>query len=170
MDNFHVQKYADVGKKALCKHLWYLSERNVSMAFFDSEVPVPEKLKMVDKLTRTETNPKNRRSASNSVQHKADVISGSMTLADFVTPRSLEFFQIMQINTDFLKKSPHLWDDDEEYQKARARVAALQVVNDTAERAVKLISDYHQKLTRDPDQQQYLLQLIEFHRKNHPLR
>lgn len=51
-----------------------------------------------------------------------------------------------------------------EYIVAQKRVQALQVVNDIAERAVKLASDFNGKLTKDPDQEQFLLQVVEYHR------
>ena len=47
----------------------------------------------------------------------------------------------------------------------------MRVVNDTAERAVKLVSDFSQAetlLTRDEDQLQFVLQVVEGHRIDFP--
>ena len=44
----------------------------------------------------------------------------------------------------------------------------LKVVNDTAERGVKLIQDYNSIITNDEDQKQYLLQVVQQHRRNFP--
>lgn len=42
------------------------------------------------------------------------------------------------------------------------------VTNDVAERGVKLVADFNEKSTKDPLQQQYMLQVIEKHRRENP--
>jgi len=42
------------------------------------------------------------------------------------------------------------------------------VVNDVAERNVKLIEEYNTILTKDEDQKQYLLQVVNEYRKKYP--
>lgn len=44
----------------------------------------------------------------------------------------------------------------------------LSVVNDAAERAVKLISDFNRALTFDEADKQYLLQVVEHYRHTFP--
>lgn len=75
----------------------------------------------------------------------------------------------MEISTTFMRKPAEEWCSDESYLDAKQRVASLTVVNDVAERGVKLISDFNMKSTRDPVQQQYLLQVIEEHRREYPM-
>jgi len=41
-------------------------------------------------------------------------------------------------------------------------------VNDRAERAVKLVSDYNSSITTNEEQKQYLLQIILNHRAKYP--
>lgn len=53
---------------------------------------------------------------------------------------------------------------------AQQRVKALAVVNDVAERAVKLVSDLNNSVTKDPEQHEYLLQVVEHHRKMKPMK
>ena len=64
--------------------------------------------------------------------------------------------------------TPDKWDDLPEYRTARSTVAALKVINDAAERGVKLVSDYTKVITRNEDQLQYLLQMVESHRRKFP--
>jgi hypothetical protein len=45
---------------------------------------------------------------------------------------------------------------------------ALSVVNDTAERGVKLIQDFSAILTNDEEQKQFLLQAVQEHRTLFP--
>ena len=47
-------------------------------------------------------------------------------------------------------------------------VKSLKVVNDMAERGVKLIQDYNTILTKDEEQKQFLLQVIQEHRRMYP--
>lgn len=58
-----------------------------------------------------------------------------------------------------MEKDPDFWKDDENYKKARDVVAELKVVNDTAERGVKLMDEFNSKFTKNEDQKQYLLQV-----------
>ena len=53
-------------------------------------------------------------------------------------------------------------------QPAESIVTALKVVNDTAERGVKLIQDYNLILTKDEEQKQFLLQVVQEHRRLYP--
>ena len=76
----------------------------------------------------------------------------------------------MDVDPDFLKVSATKWEQLEKYQHARQRCASLVVVNDVAERGVKLITDFNEKLCRDYKQQEYLLQVIEHHRHEYPLK
>jgi hypothetical protein len=48
-------------------------------------------------------------------------------------------------------------------------LSSLKVVNDIAERAVALARDFNGSLSRDSEQQQFLLQVVEHHRKEFPV-
>lgn len=67
-----------------------------------------------------------------------------------------------------MNKDPSEWMDDEDYIEIQQNLAKLQVVNDHAERAVKLFSDFNNKLTKDEKQKQYLMQVISKYRQNFP--
>ncbi|ESN96825.1 hypothetical protein HELRODRAFT_178620 [Helobdella robusta] len=53
-----------------------------------------------------------------------------------------------------------LWSNNEEYLKSKKIVDGLKVTNDTAEKGVKLITDYNSCITKEEDQKQYFLQVI----------
>lgn len=44
----------------------------------------------------------------------------------------------------------------------------IKAVNDPAERGVKLITEYNDKLTLKDDQKQYILQIVDEYRKKYP--
>ena len=45
---------------------------------------------------------------------------------------------------------------------------SLKAVNDTAERSVKLMQDFHEKNTAKEEQKRYLLRCVQEHRKLYP--
>jgi len=64
---------------------------------------------------------------------------------------------------------PEQWEQDESFQEGRRKIENLKVVNDGAERGVAMISTFNDSLTRDEDTKQALLQVVEHHRRLHPL-
>ena len=52
--------------------------------------------------------------------------------------------------------------------ESKKKVFTLKAVNDTAERAVKLMQDFHGKITANEEQKQYLLCCVQEHRKLYP--
>lgn len=60
------------------------------------------------------------------------------------------------------------WASSEAYLEGTKISRALQVVNDNAERGVKLINEFAQILTTNEDQRQFILQCTEHYRKDHP--
>ncbi|KAJ8896580.1 hypothetical protein PR048_001924 [Dryococelus australis] len=57
-----------------------------------------------------------------------------------------------------------------DYKQARATVQHLMIVNDNAERGVALMQEYNALITKNEDQKQYLLQVLEQHRHRYPNR
>lgn len=155
--------YDEVIRK-FSKPLWYLGEETVALAFFDKKVPIPEKRKIVARLTgNTESEPIKRFDL-----HPDDIGEFlKKDLSHFVTSNTIKFFDRFDIDTEFLNHDPSTWLDREDYIEARAMMKLLKVfilfcykkftilkmkfikvVNDTAERSVKLMSEYNQVLAR----------------------
>ena len=67
-----------------------------------------------------------------------------------------------------LKKPVSEWESDGEFVKARNFVLHVKTVNDTAERAVKLASEYVNILTKDSKTRQKIIQVVEKARKERP--
>jgi len=57
---------------------------------------------------------------------------------------------------------------DNSYQYLSECVCRMEVVNDTAERSIALIEKYNESLTKDEDQKQFLLRLVQHHRQMYP--
>jgi len=69
---------------------------------------------------------------------------------------------------DFLAKDPSEWENDDSFQSTHQVLSKVAAVNDFAKRGVSLIQDYNQILTKDEEQRQFLLQVVEFHRRHFP--
>ena len=80
----------------------------------------------------------------------------------------MHLFTALELSRDFLSLDPKTWKSREDYRHARDTVASLHVVNDCAERSVKLATDFNLVLTQDEEQRQLIFQVIEHHRKQIP--
>jgi hypothetical protein len=150
--------------KTFMRHLWYLSEILVGLAFFDSEVTDTEKGQMVNAMSKPgENHPAPR------VEALDESTVPQLTLSDFVSTNTRKFFAAMQIETDFLLQDPGTWNSTEHYCISRQKVQQLKIVNDAAERGVSLIQNFNSVITNQKEQKQYLLQVVERHRQQFPL-
>ena len=155
---------AKVALNALQRHLWYLSEELVGLAFFDERISYQDKRKMVEKLDTPERKGLKRLERKNL----------SLTaLHDCTTERTRRVFDAILPNGQeksltFLAMDPSKWEDDATYQEFKNALKGMTVVNDTAERAIALATNFNKCLTRDESQKQYLLKLVAKHRKDMP--
>jgi len=149
---------AKAASTAFGRHLWYLSEILVAFAFFDNAVTVEEKRLMTVALHEVEGSDEPLKRILPFSQ------PASKNLHDFVTKRTCDFFTILGISQDFLQLDPSEWQGQEQYQQSQLLVKSVRVVNDLAERGVALIQEFNSSLTRDAEQKQYLLQVVEDHR------
>ena len=147
-------------------HLWYLSNELAILSLFDNTVPLEMKKNIVEAAkTRKGTDCEARRF----IIDKNDLNSFmEKNLSDFVSEKSLNLFKIFDLPYDFLDIDIELWPTNDSYNENKEYFDQLKVVNDSAERAVALVSEYNQCLTRNEEQFQYLLQAIKEHRKKYP--
>lgn len=148
----------------LKNHLWYLSPQKVALAFLDPNVSLEMKRKMVKRLTAKDpvvTLLENRKHLNPKRLLKCD-------LSDFVSSKTKDFFSIFGHSTDFFELDPSEWADNDQYQTAFDFFNNLFVVNDTAERGIKFLKDYNCVLTRDEDEFQLILQVVDAYRKMYP--
>ena len=91
-----------------------------------------------------------------------------MALSDFINSSSVKLFHRFNIKTDFLNEDPVLWKNNQHNLQGLDKFTNLKVVNDAAERGLKLISDYNNLITESKDQKQFLVQTIYDYRKKYP--
>ncbi|KAG0711860.1 hypothetical protein GWK47_019706 [Chionoecetes opilio] len=148
--------------KVMARHMWYVSEELVGLSLFDEATVVEEKRASVSAMQQRlgEKNPPRR----------ADVALDAVeqrSLASFATTNSVGLVTALGPVTISQRRSGRVVGRDD-YTTARRRARHLRVVNDFAERGVALISAFCGAITRDEEQRQHLLQVVERHRALYP--
>lgn len=155
-----------VAVKKMCGHLWYLSAEAVGLAFFDPNISIDVKRKMVQSINGTV--PDDGCDYRNVIQPINVPSIANKTLDYFVSKKTATFFERFNISTDFMRHDPPLWPECSEYVQGLEVVQKIIVVNDVAERKVKLMEEYNALLTKDEEQKQFLLLTVDQYRKKYP--
>jgi len=132
---------SQVALRAMKNHLWYLTEDLVPLALFDEEVPPADRQKLAHNITAFEKMelPQKRIGTG----FGKPVFPGIHTvLDDLAGPDSWLFFSLLRIDPSFLYRPVESWAELSAYQNGLRAAKYLKVVNDVAERAVKLASDF----------------------------
>jgi hypothetical protein len=137
------------GLKAMKRHSWYLSPELASLALFSDKVSSEEKTLLV-------TNIRQDRGS-----HRLTSIPSCVSELQI----SRSFFTVLELDDSFLGVPVELWPEKQSFVEASAAANHLACVNDCAERGVALIQDFNAR-AKDEVQKQYLLQVIEQHRRN----
>jgi hypothetical protein len=114
LKNCEDTELASVASNALCRHLWYLSEELVSLAFMDDEVPLEIKRTMVEALKKPSSESPEKRCTLDTTANMQN-----KTLADFVTESSRLFFTKLSLDSSFLEVDPVEWNERNDYRKAK---------------------------------------------------
>ena len=102
LEIYHDKEVAQDALNAISRHLWYLSEILIGCSYFYYDIPVKEKREMVSNLWNNEGSHEPQKRI-----HKRQNYS-LYTIADFVTTTQ-KFFEILDIDIDFLEKDPENW-------------------------------------------------------------
>lgn len=129
----------------------------VGPAFFDESVPLEIKKMMVQKLDiGNDIHRNSEKISKRKVINMNEIFSySSRDVSDFVSPVTKKLFSRLAIDLKFLESEPSQWQH-------------LNVLNDTAERAIKLITSYNKSLKYNEIDNQYLLQVVEHYRHLYP--
>lgn len=153
---------ASTALKKFSNQLWYLSEKLIALAFFDENVSIETKNLMREALSKPSEESNCRRTIVS-----PEVIE-LRHLEDFVTSHTRKFFDILALPSSFLETSAENWNLNEDFKKARIVVSNMKVVNDLAERGVRLMDEYNKLHTNNEEQKQYLLQVVKKYRSALP--
>jgi len=165
-----VNKKAGVaGLKKFLGHLWYLNPELAALGLFDSTVPYDIKEKMAKNITSGEEDENIGVTIKKVTLYQNQVPEYMEKELDyFVSPESLNLFKRINLKPTFLNQNPKIWEKDANFSAAKKFFEKLSVVNDSAERGVKLISEYNTILTKDEDQKQFILKIVKDYREQFP--
>lgn len=163
------KRISDVALKKIINHLWYLNPECVAFSIFDDRVDNSTKLKMAEKILSTYDSSINddeeeielKKKIALKLEDVSQFIQKDL-LIDLINSKSIGMFKRFQISTQFLTIDPANWNNHEDYKVGKQIINSLKVVNDTAERGVKLIEEYNKKFTKNEEQKQLVLQVIYF--------
>lgn len=149
-------------------HLWYLGNEKIALAFFDDKVSSESKENMCKKFAEFDQPDDDSYEARLQIPLDRLTSIAHWQLEDFITANTQLFFTRYDISTEFMKRHPREWKLDKEYTKAKKIVSKIMVVNDNAERGIKMIQKHHDKTTKDETQRQHLLQVDAKYGKSYP--
>ncbi|KAK7572169.1 hypothetical protein V9T40_012805 [Parthenolecanium corni] len=165
------KKVADVAIKKFSNHLWYLGSECVGVALFDERISSSIKREMQEKIHFFEEKDSDDDDSEEEVEHKAHFSQLDLKKefpVNLFNHHTLKILKRFGLRYDFLETDPSQWSTQEDYQEGINKLSSIKIINDTAERHVKLMEDYNDKLTKNEDQQQFLLQVVQNYRKQYP--
>ena len=152
---------AQAALKAFKRHLWYLVPDLVPLALFDNNLQSEQKQLLANAILQQ---PKdvvyNSRFGEGFGKPIFPVLEDDTTLEELVGKDSWQFFTSLKIKSEFLTKPANEWSSLETYTEGKKIVDSLKVPNDTAERGVKLATDFHGAAKHEQCHQQ-ILQVVE---------
>ena len=164
-----IQKYkhhhpgiGNAALKAIGLHMWYLTEELVPLSLFSHSLSDEEKDLVSKKILQSQSSDSCvQRTGSNFGKPIfPDVPQVTCDLSEFAGKDSWAFFRILDISPNFLNTPAASWPSNEEYAVGKVVVANLCVVNDAAEKGVKLCHDFLGSSRRESNLQN-VLQVVE---------
>ena len=164
---------ATAALRAVKLHLWYLTPELLPLCLFSSAVDDHLKAKIVEEMLKhpKKASMTNRDGTDFGKPNFPDCIQrnsdGEASLPDFVGEDCWGFFRIMKMDPSFLDSPVSSWHLSAEYMDALKVVNNMCVVNDAAERGVKLCSDFITSARKEGNLQN-ILQVVENNRNRVP--
>ena len=154
---------ADSAFNKLSLHQWYLTQETVVFSFFSQHPLLTNEMKEFMAFQLLSISPPDEfRRGIPVFKRNIDKCS---KLCNLNGPETWCIFQCLKMDKDWLYNKPEQWTVYESFKKGQNFVANIKVVNDAAERTVKLYSDYAAILTENEEQQAGMLQVLEKYRK-----
>ena len=151
-------------------HTWYLNQCYAPLSLFSKKVSDVEKAEIALKLTKVKAPKQYSKGYPMPVPLKELNLKAGLALklSDFVETESLLMFDEYGFSKEWLGKPVDTWKNYESFREMESWVRTLKVINDIAERGIALVTEYCKTLTKDSEDLQNLLQVVEQHRKEYP--
>ena len=126
------------------RHTWYLDPSLVVMSLVDDNLPDSDKQAMAKKLSKID-----RPEVFEKGKPKLGLLKINSrkvpSMASLIKPKSWLMFSLLDMTDDdvnWLKKDVSDWPEDQGFVKFKEFVNGLTVVNDPAERSIKLVQEF----------------------------
>jgi len=164
-------KIANSALRVLNRHLWYLTPEMVVFGLFDFNAPERDRQEMASRLKTLKPEdlpsvPSNR-FGSDYGKPSFPSIDHETSLSDLLSTDSWFAVKLLNLDMGFLEEPVDKWQKMESFQLSASKVDNIKVINDAAERGVKLTTDYRAK-SKSEFHFQNLLQVVEKYRKEKP--
>ena len=141
---------ADNTFNKLSSYQWYLTQETVAFSFFSQYPLLTNEMKKSLAFQLLSISPPDEFCRGIPVFKKN--IDRCSKLCDFSRPETWFIFECLRMDKDWLYNKPEQWTTNESFKKGQKFVANIEVLNDAAERTVKLYSDYAGILTENKEQ------------------
>ena len=136
-------------------HTWYLNQEYIPLCLVSENVSDKEKEEIAKKILSFDPPEKYFGGHPTEVElPKCRKLGLKRTLSDSIYNGSHFLFDVLKFEKDWLKEPVSTWKNISSYQVFERFVKTLNVCNDSAERAIKLISDYSNSLTKDNEERE----------------
>ena len=134
-----VDKVCDDAAINVFSNIYGISQKNLSCwgcSLFSSRVPLPTKVKLVEKLKSVDKRSCRKRYGPSTYRYGMPLflqIPVNADFSEFVGEDLWSFFHLLNINTRFLDLPAKDWSSNPQFQAAKGVIASFLVVNDGAE-------------------------------------
>ena len=148
------------------RHLWYLTEEFVVFALADRDVSDEIKSRMVTDMLAAGRPEQFRAGKPN---FNIELLEGKhpddIQLYKFAGERSWLVFHLLNLDdTAWMQLAPDQWENQESYIRFKDCISSLEVVNDSAERAVKDVIHFA-SYSHDPTRREDVIRVVNSHRE-----
>ncbi|KAL4131631.1 hypothetical protein QTP88_008916 [Uroleucon formosanum] len=154
------KQVAELAIKKFTNHLWYLGEETACFSLFDDRIENHVKKQMAQQLLENDELQEDE--LTTEIQKKYVLKIGDVSQflkqdlpLELLTPKSKDLFQRFQPSMEFLHQNPENWSNIDSYIEAKNILHHLSVINDAAERGVKLMEDFNTKFTKNENEKQF---------------
>ena len=143
---------------SLLRHSWYLTQELVVFALWDSSISNAEKRAIAMKIASIPP-PPTWSTTKPELLTLLPRLPSKPKLKDMVGERSHLVFHLLQVGSNWLRQPVRAWSIDLEYVRVGDFLNQLQVVNDSAERCIKDITEYRDR-TKDSEYREDILLVV----------
>ena len=157
--------------KKMERHTWYLNQEFVPLALFSNLITDRQKAKLANMLNQIPSKPREEYDLGHPTELPLPSdkhVALNLELSKLIGNGSMFFFDILGFDREWLNLHVTQWETNESFKEMKDFIKYLKTTNDSAERGVKMISDFANCLTKDDSQRADIIQVVQKHRNFHP--